>query len=640
MTVPAEDEPTETMDPQPSPTRRRRWHVLLVFPAILLVAAAVLLDLDYMGLGPVWFHRAVIDGPAKKNFVLDTFLLCCLLGFFVFLLGRFWIPAAVFSVAGVALAFAHGIKIDVRREPIFPSDLAIAGQGGFLKDMVDGATLVKAGVAIGAIVVAALLLGLVLRKRLPRVRRSTDPAFWRTLLVFRVIGVLLTGAILLDASYFNTPGNLVRRAYDHVGSHWISWDQERNYRRNGFVGGFLYNLHGPVMKEPKGYSKAAVEDVVRRYTALAKKTNATRDPHALDGVNVVSVLSEAFSDPTRLKGIHLAADPIPNTRRLMSQTYSGTMLAQLIGGGTANMEFEVLTGLSMAQFAPQMTTPYQMLLPHFREFPGAVRYFESQGHRALAVHPYSTRMYKRTIAYPVLGFQRFVYNATMHEKQRVPGGTFIDDASAFDEVNTQIATSSQPLFLNLVTMQNHYPWNKEFRQPWPQTGLTGLHQQLASRYSRGINYTDGELKDWLAQLSKTGEKTAVIFYGDHLPGAYPPRINRLNTDATMHSTPFFIWTNFKKLPHTPVPLTSPIYFLPTLFNLLDAPVPPMYALLDRLHAQIPAMEQGKMFGPNGQRLHPKQLSPQARAVLRDYRLIQYDLAAGKQYSKKALYTLP
>lgn len=646
--VPAADEPDDERDLMEDlrtddgeqPARRRRWHVLLVFPAVLVVAAGVLLTLNLMGLGQLWFERAVIDGPAKKNFVLDTFVLCLVLGFFVFLTGRFWIPAALFSIVGLLLAFAHGVKIDVRREPVFPSDLVVAGNTGFLKDMVEPSLLRNAGLGVLGIVAVAVLLALLLRKALPRVRRNNDPAVWRILLVARLVCAALCASLVVYAGSFNTPGNYWKRAYEKVGSQWVYWDQERNYRRNGFVGGFLYNLNGPRMTRPDGYSEATMKELAARYTRLAASINAQRNPAALDDVNVVVVLSEALTDPTRIKGVQFHGDPIPNTRRLLQQTYSGNMLAQLIGGGTANMEFEVLTGLSMAQFAPQLTSPFQMLLPHFKEFPGAVRYLKDRGHETLGVHPYSTRMYKRTTAYPVLGMEKFIYNATMQEKHKAPKGRFISDESAFAEIEYQLAQSEAPVVMNMVTMQNHYPWNKQFTEPFPLTGLQGVAQQQIGRYARGLTFTDQAIKDFLDRLRESDEKTAVILYGDHLPGAYPARIQQVNGHRVMHETPFFLWTNFKPLPHKPVPTTSPIYFLPLLFDQLEAPLPPMYALLRQLHQQIPAMSQGRYINAANQEVSEKELSPAAKQMLRDYRLVQFDLAAGEQYVKDELYTLP
>ena len=134
---------------------------------------------------------------------------------------------------------------------------------------------------------------------------------------------------------------------------------------------------------------------------------------------MVVVLSESFGDPTEFKGIHLTADPIPFTHRVMERTPSGTMLAQKFGGGTANMEFEVLTGMSMSEFAPQLAIAYQMLVPAYASFPSAVERFEHLGHDAIAIHPFTTQMYRRASVYPLLGFDEFISQGELQVEDRI-----------------------------------------------------------------------------------------------------------------------------------------------------------------------------------------------------------------------------
>jgi phosphoglycerol transferase MdoB-like AlkP superfamily enzyme len=322
----------------------------------------------------------------------------------------------------------------------------------------------------------------------------------------------------------------------------------------------------------------------------------------------------------------------------MSRTTSGTMLAQLFGGGTANMEFEALSGLSLSQFLPQMNTPYQMLVTDTPTFPSAVGYFKDHGHEPVAVHPYMTSMYKRYAVYPTLGFDRFVHDTTMQQADRIDRNDFISDKSAFDEVEHQIATSDKPALVNLITMQNHYPMADKYDDPIPVGGVTGETKDEFSNYARGLKHSDDALRDFITDLKSSGEKTAVIFYGDHEPAFWDRATYDRNGDTRMRETPFFIWTNFKALPHgTTPPLTSPIYFLPTLFDEVGASLPPYYVLLNELHAQIPAMEQGEYFLPDGRKVSYSGLPPRAKAILHDYRLVQYDLAVGDRYSQARMF---
>lgn len=575
-----------------------------------------------------------------RVFFLGSSVVWAILLLTVCLLGRLWVSCALFGVVTIFLGFANYEKITIRREPLYPSDLNFAGDPGFLTHMVSAATI-AALVAVALLIALILLLvGRVLRRWFPRIRHDESPKLWRGLLITRVAGLIVLSAALLYVGHFNMPGNRFRAAYEDAGAKWAFWYQTLNYEKNGFVGGVLYNLNVPAMKRPAGYSAATMKAITAKYTALADKVNATRDPHALDDVNVVAVLSEAFSDPMRVRGVSLAQDPIPLTRKLLTHTDSGYMLAQLYGGGTANMEFETLTGMSLSQFEPQMNTPYQMLIPRYRQFPSAVGYFKDHGHEPIGIHPYMTSMYKRDEVYPILGFDKFIHDTTMQSTQKLEKSDFISDQSAFNEVEYQIRTTARPLFINLVTMQNHYPMAHEYAHPIHVTGLKGAAEAEASGYARGIAYTDQALKRFLAELQQSDEKTIVVFYGDHLPAVWPNRIYKENGNRRMKETPFFIWSNFATNQHQPLPTTSPIYFMPKVFDTANAALPPYYVLLEQLEKQIPAMEQGMYINPQNQLIKQSELTPEAKQVLHDYRLVQYDLSVGHRYSERQMFYPP
>ncbi len=132
------------------------------------------------------------------------------------------------------------------------------------------------------------------------------------------------------------------------------------------------------------------------------------------------------------------------------------------------------------------------------------------------------------------------------------------------------------------------------------------------------------------------EKTAVVFFGDHLPPVWSENVARENGPLGMRETPFFLWSNFLDL-DDPEPLTSPIYLLPLLLDQLGAPLPPYYELLRELHEEIPAMRAGQLYDGEGQRIAPEHLSDRARQLLRDYRLVQYDLSVGRRFSQGAMF---
>ena len=568
-------------------------------------------------------------------FVLGTLLLWMAMVAVWALTGRLRIAAAVLVVVTVLIGYANHVKMVLRREPLYPDDLAIAPHAGFLEQMVGGRTVAIVVAVTVALAALALMIGWRWRKRHPRPERRGRGDVVKVLGVRLLVAVLAIGTLAYAAG-FNQPGNAVRAAYRLGDAEWASWSQEKNYTYNGFVGGMLYNLDVPVMKRPGDYSRATMEEIAARYVTAAQTTNATRSPTALDGVNIVVVLSESFSDPTRLDGIEIDEDPIPYTRSLMEQTTSGHMLAQRYGSGTANMEFETLTGMSTSQFDPRLMTPYQMLVPRYEQFPSFVGMTRAWGYDRVAVHPYDTYMYRRESVYPILGFQDFVDKREMTVRKRIQDSPFISDNSAFTEVLHQIDTHDNPLLTHLVTMQNHFPMGDSYDAPMTVRGVEGSTEDDAAAYLRGLSYSDRALRKFLTALSERDERTAVLFFGDHLPPVWPDEVAEENGVVGMRETPFLMWSNFATF-NAPQPVTSPVFLLPLLMDQLGAPLPPYYQLLLQLHAQIPAMRAGQLYDAEGNRVEPDELTAEARQLLHDYRLVQYDLSVGQRWSQDAMF---
>ncbi|WP_028655932.1 LTA synthase family protein [Nocardioides sp. J54] len=598
--------------------------------------SALVLEIGTLGIFmPRWFKDLFLDSGA---FWLDTLVLWVVIGFLWAVLGRLsWAIAAVLTTT-VVLAIANIVKMQYREEPIYPSDRDFLSEPGFLASMVSPVALVGAGLLVVVVLVGAAWLVTRIERRHPRPRLRALPRRHLLVVLGTRLGVgLLTVLLLAQAAQFNQPGNIWRGLYELRGNDWRYWNQKTNYRSNGFVGGFLFNMPIDAMKQPRGYDAATMADVADRYTALAERVNAGRTG-SLDDVNVVLVLSESFSDPTSLEGFELGRDPIPRTRTVMRETTSGDMLAQMYGGGTANMEFEVLTGQSLGLFRPQMLSPYQMLVPEQDDYPSAVGWFRSRGHDAIAVHPYRVGMYKREQVYERFGFEDFVHDTTIRSTGTIDDNPYISDAAAFDEVLAQIDGHDKPLLVNLVTMQNHIPVDGNYEDPVPVSGVGGGEKDRIGQYARGLEHTDEALADFLAELEDSPEKTIVLFYGDHLPGIYGSSVKEANGGTALHRTPFFIWSNQpgQNVPRA-LPVTSPAFFLPLLHDVADAPVPPYLALLREVHRHVSAIQQGRLLDGSGEPVEEGQIDARTGRLLDDMRLVQYDFSIGERFALDALW---
>ncbi|MGH3366983.1 MAG: LTA synthase family protein [Nocardioidaceae bacterium] len=607
--------------------------VSLLLTVVLAAAANLTLDL--------WQVDDVSRRPLDTSVVgrLPLFLLGSLvIWLFVILLvaltGRLWISAGAVAVVTVLLAFANHRKQELLREPLYPSDLAYLSDPGFLVEMA-GLPVVLALLAMSAaLFTAAVAAGRWLGRRCHRPALLRHRRGGVLLTSVRLAGIVTAVAGIAYLMDFHRPGNLVKIAYDDNGAHWRPWHQSANYVSNGFVAGMLYNLPMPAMRRPPGYGPATMRALATKYAGIAERINRHRRPDGLRDVNVVFLLGETFTDPSDVPGVRLATDPIPFTRALMQRTTSGRMWSPQYGGGTANVEFEALTGMSMAHFRPQLSTPYQMLVPNYDDFPSSVDVLERHGLRTFALHSFTSALYRRAEVYPALGFADAAFVEEMAHRARLEDNPYTSDRATYAEVLTRLRRADRPMFLHAVSMQNHYPMAGLYRHPIPATGLPDAEAtHHLEHYARGLRYSDDAMRYLIGALEKSAEKTVLVFYGDHLPPLWPPSAL---TERTAHQTAFFVYANFGRHAAERLPTTSPVHFMTHVLELADAPVSPYHALLRTLEKQLPAMGQGVLIGPDDQRLSSSELSPRARRLLRDYRLVQYDLAVGRRYAEEAL----
>ena len=601
---------------------RREWVTFLVQVVLgtLLWAALcnLVLDLSTVPFKPV-AHLAESLVSIAVLWVAILVLVC--------VTNRLWLSFGLSLGLCVVIAAASLAKHAVRDEPLYPSDLYFLWQPSFLLDMAAPWALAGAALGVVALVIGLLFVGQLLdRRHFTRVRRSAESHAWWWLLGLRVAVAIVAILALFTVPQFNAPENRLRATYEAAGAEWLSWRQADNYSENGFLGGFLFNTYAGAMEKPAGYGRATMEEVAKRYEIRADQRNGGRTSDALADTNVVLLLSEAFSDPERLDGVDLAEDPIPFVRATMAENPSGQAVGNAIGGGTANMEFEALTGMSQTLFAPQLTTPYQMLVPAYDWIPSAAWYFAGAGHDTVAVHPFLASMYRRTTAYPRLGFDSFLGFDDLSGLSEIEKNPFASDETTFDEALRLLTRSDEPLFMNLVTMQNHFPYDGLYSDPIENS----LDSDKLGQYARGLAHADAATEKLFAELKKSREETVVIFYGDHLPGdVYGSELIEANRDRRTE-TPLFLWSSHRDLPATRLADTSPIFFLPLAFEAIDAPLPPYYALLLDLHAEVPNLSLSRPVDPSS-------LTARARGLLHDLQLVQYDFSVGSRYSSEKMF---
>ncbi|MGH1740111.1 LTA synthase family protein [Enterococcus lactis] len=553
-----------------------------------------------------------------EKFFLACLVLLIILIFLIALAGSVPLGSLTYVVTIGVLGFANYMKMSYRQEPIYPDDLKMITEIGLLKDMT--------GTMLFTVILAAAgtVLGLFCWYMFRSLKKG------RRFQLIRLTTLLVAIGLLGYISNFNNPDNLLRKAYNKT-ALWIPYSQKMNYYNTGFIGGFLYNLKVEPMDESEGYSKAKIKEITEKYQKLADEKNKAVEE---ESPNIVFVMSESFSDPSRLNGVEVSGEPLADYYEVADQTYSGNMLSQNYGGGTANIEFEALTGFSMALFNAQLTTPYTMLVPKMDQLPSIVSALNAQSYQTTAIHPYNTSMYKREDVYQTLGFDQFISERTMTYTDTIENNPYISDESAYKEVMTLLKEEKAPQFIHLVTMQTHMPYNGKYdRLGYSAEISDGSGTLDLENYLQDISYSSAALKQFTEELKNLSRRTLVVFWGDHLPGIYSDTIQAKNDKQTLHETQFLMFDSKGKLEKqtTQDAITSPFYFAANLMEQTNQTTNGFYQLLLSLEQELPAFER-ELYYQNGQWYKEAQFNRSQQEIYDEYQLIQYDIVAGKQYS--------
>lgn len=589
-----------------------------------LVAISIVFVVGLSNLYLQWCQNDLSFDLAVKfafSWHTEKFLLACLVLLMIFLflvavLGSFLFGTFFYLVGIGILGYANYLKMTYRQEPIYPDDLKMIKEFGLLKDMTGTTSFY---------LLAGMIL-LVVAGGCWAIYRSfkKDKKFQ----AIRVITLFTTIFALIYISHFNNPNNLLRKAYNKT-ALWIPYSQKMNYYNTGFIGGFLYNLKIDPMEKPKGYSEEKIKEITSHYQKLADEKNKTASE---EQPNIIYVMSESFSDPSRLNGVEITGDPLADYYAVADQTYSGQMLSQNYGGGTANIEFEALTGFSMGLFNAQLTTPYTMLVPKMNQLPSIVSTLKDQNYHTTAIHPYNTSMYKRKDVYEVLGFDEFISENTMTYTDTIEDNPYISDASTYQEVMDLLKEDDTPQFIHLVTMQTHMPYDGKYQQ-LEYTAKTEDNSGISSleNYLQDISYSSQSLKAFTEELKKLSRRTLVVFWGDHLPGIYSDTIQNSNEKHTLHETQFLMFDSQGELEKNEAPVTSPFYFAADLMNQTNQQTTGFYQLLLALQNELPAFER-ELYYQEGQWHREAQLNKKQAELYQAYEMIQYDIVSGEKYS--------
>ncbi|PEC20927.1 phosphoglycerol transferase [Bacillus cereus] len=566
------------------------------------------------------------------QYILSLLFIYIVYIFVYSLLGRIFLSTTITSVVLLVFVMVNYFKIMFRGDPFYPSDFTqIAHMDSVIPMVMESFSfwnMFLVIVGIGLLICVVMYI----RKYIPVIKSH---------IIIRII--LVCGSAFMVYAYSNYPNTFMNNLFQKGGVDIRAWNQAANYNVNGFVLGFISNLDTTVIQEPEEYSKENMQQIAKniekQYSGNISAQKKVEKP------NIVFIMSEAFWDPTKLTNLSFSEDPVPNLHHYMENFPGGQTISPTFGGNTANTEFEALTSYSMSVLMPG-SIPYQQAIPSQKEVPSIASELKKQGYYASAIHSFNRSFYKREDVYKTLGFDNFNAEDTMENKEVV--GDNIGDLSMSKEIIDELNKRKQPTFIHAVTMQNHFPYTPNMfgENKIEISGLTEEESEAElEAYTEGVRLSDEALQYLIEQLDDLERPTLVVFFGDHLPllgtnksiykeAGYIENEETVSERLAMAETPLLMYANFD-LPNDNLGLVSPIYFSNLVFDYAGLNKSPYYQFLSEMHKEIPVLRDELKVNKNGEEI--KDLTKKQKEMLEQYKMIQYDLLAGKQYSKDILF---
>lgn len=607
------------------PSIRIYIRTFLVAHAVTLLFVFMQNDIDFVSTIN-WIYNY------NAQFIFSIIVIFAIYVLMYNVFGKVFLSTTFTSVLLIILAIVNYYKLIFRGEPLYPSDFVQIGHMQSVIPMVmDYFSWGFVFLVIVSIAVC-ILIGIYVRKYIQNVKINIG---------VRVL--LAIGSIFVVYAYSNYANTFMNKLFQQWDVEFVLWDQNGNYRQNGFVLGFISNLETTVIEKPKDYSKEKMNqianDIKKQYSSN------TRDQKKKEKPNIVFVMSESFWDPTKVTNLSFSEDPLPNLHHYIENFPGGQTISPSFGGGTANVEFEALTSYSMSLLKPG-SIPYQQVVTSKKEIPSIPRALKKEGYYTSAIHSFGRSFYKRDDVYRVLGFDNFNAQDTM--KNVEVDGDYISDLSISKEIIDELEKQKQPTFIHAVTMQNHFPFTAG-RFGENQIEISGIENEESKTeletYTEGLRRSDEALQYLIEQLDTLDRPTLLVFFGDHLPSlgtnksfykenGYITDEKAPNERLAMAQTPLLMYANFD-IPNDDLGLVSPIYFSNLVLDYAGLNKAPFYQFLSKLYEEIPVLRDELRIGKDGEAI--KGLTAKQKEMLKQYEFIQYDLLVGKQYSKDILF---
>ena len=604
-------------------------------PVAVLLISANLLTVIMCIVSEGTFLRAFLM-PSGWAFVMNTIVVYMPMLILFFLVRKTWIAFLPFAVIFCAFNYFDYLKVSIRGETILPCDFTILTEAAETVGMLE--LEITVGLIASVVLIAAITVGLYFFDKLV-IKKSG--------LIIRLRnGAIIAGVTLAVtvAGFFGTflnPGFL-----SVTGLTAYQWKQLNTRNNNGFLVNFLANIPYVIPEKPSGYNKKSAEAT---YDEVMSELTAEYSANGEETPNIIIVMNESFTDADKFSYINFEHPTTPTLHEITETKTGGYHFTPQFGGGTANVEFELLTGYSL-RYLPASSTPYQQ---HVKKTTSSyVSFLRNElGYSTIAIHSYGAEFWNRDDVYPLIGFERFIAEEDFTLPLRMR--TYVSDESTAEMIIKQYEAnraSGKPFFNFTVTMQNHGSYSGSDYDAETMINATDGSMDLSEKafgaicsYATSINYADDMLKQLTDYFANCDEPTIVMFFGDHLgsfgnkdKSYYAAGYSKYTSDTAegfydLHTPPFVIWDNYTDISSSPDTPLSTYYLIPYMTELYSLPQPVYFKYLIQQSGIVKGTGGDYYLRADGSIAESDTVTETENAELERQHMFQYDALFGKEY---------
>lgn len=468
-----------------------------------------------------------------------------MLGLF-FLFQRHCGGAVVLAVALYVLGLAEYFVILFKSMPISPGDLTALSTAAAVAGTGFTYTITSFCMLSLAFTVIAIQICTLAAQVAPKRQKGS----WRGLVLNLLIAIVCLGGIAAHTTLLDYYHTLYIQVY--------SWRPLESYYRQGFLPSFISGAQTIKPSKPEDYTVSGAKKLISEYAKEYDDNNQTGGSSATrleatkqfdeEKPTVIAVMNETFSDLSIYQNMHADYQGPTYFKSIDDCLSRGRLYVSAYGGGTANTEFEFLTGNSMAYLGSGV---YPYTTYDLTDTENLAAQFKSLGYYTTAMHPNHGTNWNRENVYKDFGFDQFLTINDFQNAETLRG--MVTDKATYDKILELLDTNSNPQFIFDVTMQNHsgydtglIPYDKQM-----SLNIDGEFNSNVNEYVSLIQQSDEALKYFLNKLSKLDRKVVVVFWGDHqpfFPDTYNDRWFTNEDDAThqerLWQTSYIIWANY------------------------------------------------------------------------------------------------